>query len=212
LTRIGILGGTFDPIHYGHLILAEATLDQLRLDRVEFLPANDPPHKPDGSVSPARHRAAMVEAAIKRIDYFALNCIEMERTGPSYTVDTLEQLVQTRPKDEFWFIVGGDSLRDLPTWRSPDRILEIASLAVVDRPGAVYDLNTLEQQLPRLRERVAPVEAPLIDLSATELRHRFMLGGSIRFQTPDAVIEYINANDLYSSFRPTGRVEIAEPA
>ena len=122
MTRIGILGGTFDPIHYGHLIIAEAARDQLGLDRIEFIPANDPPHKPDGSVSPAPHRAAMVQAAIGPIDYFVLNCIEIERAGPSYTVDSLEQLARERPGDKFAFIVGGDSLRDLPSWRSPTRI------------------------------------------------------------------------------------------
>jgi nicotinate-nucleotide adenylyltransferase len=197
VAQIGILGGTFDPIHYGHLIIAEAAIDQLGLDRIEFLPANDPPHKPEGSVSPARHRAAMVQTAIDPVDYFELNCIEMERAGPSYTVDSLEQLVRERPQDSFWFIIGGDSLRDLPAWRSPERILELASLAVIDRPGAIYDLAGLEGLVPGLRQRIALVEAPLIDLSATLLRRRFAAGGSIRFQTPDSVIAYMTANGLY---------------
>jgi nicotinate-nucleotide adenylyltransferase len=197
VAQIGILGGTFDPIHYGHLIIAEAAMDQLGLDRIEFLPANDPPHKPEGSVSPARHRAAMVQTAIDPVDYFELNCIEMERAGPSYTVDSLEQLVRERPQDSFWFIIGGDSLRDLPSWRSPERILELASLAVIDRPGAIYDLAGLEGLVPGLRQRIALVEAPLIDISATLLRRRFAAGGSIRFQTPDSVIAYMTANGLY---------------
>jgi nicotinate-nucleotide adenylyltransferase len=197
VAQIGILGGTFDPIHYGHLIIAEAAIDQLGLDRIEFLPANDPPHKPEGSVSPARHRAAMVQTAIDPVDYFELNCTEMERAGPSYTVDSLEQLVRERPQDSFWFIIGGDSLRDLPSWRSPERILELASLAVINRPGAIYDLAGLEGLVPGLRQRIALVEAPLIDLSATLLRRRFAAGGSIRFQTPDSVIAYMTANGLY---------------
>jgi nicotinate-nucleotide adenylyltransferase len=197
VAQIGILGGTFDPIHYGHLIIAEAAIDQLGLDRIEFLPANDPPHKPEGSVSPARHRAAMVQTAIDPVDYFELNCTEMERAGPSYTVDSLEQLVRERPQDSFWFIIGGDSLRDLPSWRSPERILELASLAVIDRPGAIYDLAGLEGLVPGLQQRIALVEAPLIDLSATLLRRRFAAGGSIRFQTPDSVIAYMTANGLY---------------
>ena len=197
MARVGILGGTFDPIHYGHLIIAEAALDQLGLDQVEFLPANDPPHKPEGSVSTPRHRVAMVEAAIRSVDYFALNCIEMEREGPSYTADTLTQLAQSRPDDQFWFIIGGDSLRDLPSWRSPARILDVATLAIIERPGAVYDLDGLDRLIPGLRQRVAPVDAPLIDLSATLLRKRFAAGGSIRFQTPDSVITYMIANNLY---------------
>ena len=197
MAAIGLLGGTFDPIHYGHLIIAEATRDQLELDRIEFLPANDPPHKPDAAVSPAQDRIAMVNAAIDGIPYFVVNCIEMERVGPSYTVDTLERLSERRPADDFFFIVGGDSLRDLPTWRSPARILELASLAVIDRPGATYDVDSLGSVLPGLQGRTAFIEAPLIDISATTLRARCAEGRSIRFQTPDPVIEYISSNALY---------------
>jgi nicotinate-nucleotide adenylyltransferase len=194
---IGLLGGTFDPIHYGHLIIAEATRDQLGLDQVEFLPANDPPHKPDDAVSPVEDRIAMVEAAINGVPYFTLNCIEVERVGPSYTVDTLERLKIRRPQDDFYFIVGGDSLRDFPTWKAPARILELASLAIIDRPGATYDLSGLEATLPALRERSAFIDAPLIDISATILRTRCAEGRSVRFQTPDAVIAYIEAERLY---------------
>jgi nicotinate-nucleotide adenylyltransferase len=197
VASIGLLGGTFDPIHYGHLIIAEATRDQLGLDRTEFVPANDPPHKPDDAVSPVRDRIAMVRAAIDGVPYFTLNCIEVERVGPSYTVDTLERLKVRRPEDDFYFIVGGDSLRDFPTWKSPARILELASLAIIDRPGATYDLSGLEATLPALRERSAFIDAPLIDISATILRARCAEGRSIRFQTPDAVITYIEAERLY---------------
>ena len=197
MAAIGLLGGTFDPIHYGHLIIAEATRDQLGLDRIEFLPANDPPHKPDAAVSPARDRIAMVNAAIEGIAYFAINCIEMERIGPSFTVDTLERLTERRRADQFFFIIGGDSMRDFPTWRSPARIIELTSLAVIDRPGAAYDLETLESMLPGLSARTAFIEAPLIDISATTLRRRCAEGRSIRFQTPDPVIDYITSNALY---------------
>jgi nicotinate-nucleotide adenylyltransferase len=197
VASIGLLGGTFDPIHYGHLIIAEATRDQLGLDQVEFLPANDPPHKPDDAVSPVEDRIAMVEAAINGVPYFTLNCIEVERVGPSYTVDTLERLKIRRPQDDFYFIVGGDSLRDFPTWKAPARILELASLAIIDRPGATYDLSGLEATLPALRERSAFIDAPLIDISATILRTRCAEGRSVRFQTPDAVIAYIEAERLY---------------
>jgi nicotinate-nucleotide adenylyltransferase len=197
VAAIGLLGGTFDPIHYGHLIIAEATRDQLGLDRIEFLPANDPPHKPDAAVSPARDRIAMVKVAIENIPYFDINCIEMERIGPSYTVDTLERLAERRRDDDFFFIIGGDSLRDFPTWHSPERILQLASLAVIDRPGAAYDLELLETVLPGLRARTTFIEAPLLDISATTLRTRCADGRSIRFQTPDAVIDYITSNALY---------------
>jgi nicotinate-nucleotide adenylyltransferase len=197
VAAIGLLGGTFDPIHYGHLIIAEATRDQLGLERIEFVPANDPPHKPDSTVSPVDDRVAMVNAAIEQIPYFTINCIEMERAGPSYTVETLEQLKTRRPADDFFFIIGGDSLRDFRTWRSPGRILELASLAVIDRPGASYDLERIEREMPGLRQRTVFIEAPLIEISATSLRRRCWSGRSIRFQTPDAVIDYITSNALY---------------
>jgi nicotinate-nucleotide adenylyltransferase len=129
VAEIGILGGTFDPIHYGHLIIAEAARDQLRLDWVEFVPANDPPHKPDDAVSPVADRVAMVGLAIDDISYFHLNCVEVEREGPSYTVETLETLTSARPGDTFHFIIGGDSLRDFNSWRSPNRIAHLARLA-----------------------------------------------------------------------------------
>ena len=197
MAAVGILGGTFDPIHVGHLIIAEAARDQLELDRIEFLPANDPPHKPDDTVSSAQRRAAMIEAAIANAVHFSLNGMELERSGPSYTVDTLELLTGTRPRDEFCFIIGGDSLRDLPSWRSPRKILSLATLAVIDRPGARYDLDALEQALPGLRDRVRFVSAPLIDISATSLRSNIAAGKSVRFQTPDTVIAFISAHGLY---------------
>ena len=197
LAAIGILGGTFDPVHYGHLVIAEAARDQLGLDHVEFLPANDPPHKPNDSVSSARDRVAMVSAAIDGIDYFTLNCVEIERAGPSYTVDTLERIREGTPSDDLVFIMGGDSLRDLPSWRSPLRILELATLAVVNRPGVAYELEGMEASLPGLTAGVRFIETPLIDLSSTNLRRLCSLGHSIRFQTPDPVIRYMLENNLY---------------
>jgi nicotinate-nucleotide adenylyltransferase len=197
VAEIGILGGTFDPIHYGHLIIAEAARDQLRLDWVEFVPANDPPHKPDDAVSPVADRVAMVRLAIADISYFHLNCVEVEREGPSYTVETLETLTSARPGDTFHFIIGGDSLRDFKTWRSPNRIAHLARLAVIERPGAEYDLHALERALPDVQDRIDFVRAPLIDLSATGMRSRYAAGQSIRFQTPDPVIAYIERAGLY---------------
>src|SRR5688500_10436685 len=125
LARVGLLGGTFDPIHVGHLIMAEATFDQLGLHRVEFSPASDPPHKPEQSVSPSVHRLKMVEIAIAGVGHFSVNPVELGRAGPSYTVDTLAELRRMRPDDELYFIVGGDSLRDLPAWREPRRIVDL---------------------------------------------------------------------------------------
>jgi nicotinate-nucleotide adenylyltransferase len=197
VAAVGILGGTFDPIHYGHLIIAEAARDQLKLDWVEFLPANDPPHKPDDAVSPVADRVAMVRLAINGVGYFRLNCIETERAGPSYTADTLEQLKSDRTGDQFHFIIGSDSLRDFETWRSPERIVQHARLAVIERPGARYDIDGLESQVPSLMGRVDYVRAPMIDLSASGMRARYAAGQSIRFQTPDPVIAYIESSGLY---------------
>jgi nicotinate-nucleotide adenylyltransferase len=197
MARIGLLGGTFDPIHVGHLILAELGHEALGLDRVEFLVANDPPHKPDSSVSPADLRVAMVRLAIEGIPYFGVNTIELRRTGPSFTVDTLAELSASRPNDEFTFIIGGDSLRDLPSWHRPAEVLRLARLAVIDRPGADYDLEALERMLPGLTSRLDRVAAPAIDISSTALRASVRDGKTIRFQTVEAVRSFIEEHGMY---------------
>ena len=197
MPRVGLLGGTFDPIHLGHLTIAEATFDQLGLDHVEFIPASDPPHKPEHSVSSANHRLRMVEIAIAGIEHFTVNPIELGRTGPSYTVDTLAELRATRPEDDFSFIVGGDSLRDLPDWREPRRIVGLARLAVIARPTATFDLISLETVIPGLQQRLSFIEAPLIDISSRTLREQIRVGRSVRFLTPDAVLDYAKAHHLY---------------
>jgi nicotinate-nucleotide adenylyltransferase len=197
LARVGLLGGTFDPPHVGHLIIAEATRDQLGLERVEFIPASDPPHKPEQSVSPAPHRLRMIERAIAGIDGFLINHIELNRAGPSYTADTLDELRATRPNDEFHFIVGGDSLRDLPEWRDPTRILALARLAVISRPGAAFDLAALETEIPGLADRLDFINAPMIDIASRWLRASMRDSRSVRFQVPDSVIDYAEAHSLY---------------
>ncbi len=197
MAKVGLLGGTFDPIHVGHLIIADAAYDALGLDHVEFLPANDPPHKPEDSVSAADVRAHMVELAIAGTPYFVLNRTELDRTGPSFTVDTLRAMWERRGGDEFTFIIGGDSLRDLPKWRAPERILAMARLAVIDRPGTSYAMDELERALPGVRERIDFIDAPRIDISSTELRNRVREGRSIRFQTADPVRAFIDEMQLY---------------
>jgi nicotinate-nucleotide adenylyltransferase len=197
LARVGLLGGTFDPIHVGHLIIAESTYDQLGLDHVEFIPASDPPHKPEQSVSPAHHRLTMVETAIADIDRFVVNHIELNRVGPSYTADTLDELRSTRPGDEFHFIVGGDSLRDLPAWQDPQRIVSLARLAVISRPGAAFDLAALERDIPGLVDRLDFINAPMIDIASRWLRASMRDGRSVRFQVPDSVIDYAGTHHLY---------------
>ncbi len=196
MTRLGILGGTFDPPHYGHLILAEMAADGLSLDCVLFVPAADPPHKGALRAS-AEHRAALVERAIAGNPRFALSRVDLDRPGPHYTADMLRLLRQEFPAAELVFLIGSDSLRDLPKWSRPGELIRLARLGVMHRPGSAPDLAQLEQGIPGIRERVDWIDAPQIDISATNLARRVSAGLSIRYQTPDAVRAYIEAHNLY---------------
>lgn len=194
--RTGLFGGTFDPVHIGHLIIAEVAFDALGLDSVEFLVAGDPPHKTDETVTPAALRIEMVRAAIADTPHFGINLVELERAGPSYTAETLRQLSAERDEDWF-FIVGGDSLRDFASWREPSEIVRLARLAVIDRPGSTYDLDALDRSAPGIGARIDFVDGPLIDISSTELRERVRIGRSIRFQTVESVRSLIDEKRMY---------------
>ncbi len=197
--KLGILGGTFDPIHLAHLILAQATADHLGLDRVLFAPAGVQPLKRDRPTTPAVHRVAMVEAAIADNPRFALSRVDIDHPGPSYTVDTLDRLRATwGPDAAFWFIIGLDSLASLLAWRDPAGILERTRLAVAPRPSITVDLAALTARLPRLPDQLDWVPAPLIAISASDLRARAAAGQSLRYFVPDPVRAYITAHDLYS--------------
>ncbi len=198
--RIGVLGGSFDPIHMAHLIMAESAREALSLDKVLFIPVREQPLKQGRQVTPTEHRTAMVELAIEGNPYFALSRVDVDRPGPSYTVDTLRQLRQElgdAEKVAIWFIIGVDSLMTLPRWRDPAGILAQARLAVVRRPGITPDLTHLESLMPRLPAHIDWVDAPLIDISATDLRRRIAEGRSIRYCVPEAVAEYIEREKLY---------------
>jgi len=198
--RLGLLGGTFDPVHYGHLLMAECAREQCQLDEVWFVPAAVPPHKQQWTVSPAGQRIEMLELAIGGNDRFSVSRIEIDRGGVSFTVDTLEALHAERPADEWYLILGADSLVDLPTWREPVRIAELATIAVCGRPGFDPQLPALAGVLPATlldsiqRHRV---EMPPLGLSSREIRRRVALGLSIRYQTPRAVEKYIETHELY---------------
>lgn len=194
---MALFGGTFDPPHLGHLITAEAVREALCLDRVEFLPALAPPHKSAEPRSSFDDRAAMVEAAIAGCAGFTINRSEAERSGPSYTVDTLRLRRRERPGEALWFLIGADSLVDLPTWREPSGIIVLARLAVAARPGSRVDLSQVERSLPGVAAATDVVESPLIDLSSRDLRRRVEEGRSIRFRTPEAVREIIERRGLY---------------
>ena len=196
--RVGILGGTFDPPHYGHLILAELAADNLALDRVLFVPAADPPHK-GGLRASAQHRVALVERAIAGNPRFALSRVDLDRPGPHYSVEMV-QLVQAEfPGAALIFLIGGDSLRDLPTWSRPDELIKRVRLGVMRRPGSAPDLTQLEREIPGLGQRIDWIDAPQIEISASALARRVAAGLSIRYQTPDAVRAYIEDHQLYRS-------------
>jgi nicotinate-nucleotide adenylyltransferase len=199
--RIGIFGGTFDPVHHGHLILAEQAREQGRLDEVRFVPAPRPPQKDDRSITSFDQRVEMLQLAIAGHTAFRIDSIEKDRPGPSYTVDTLAELHQRQPEDEFWLLVGGDSLADLPLWREPARIVSSVGLLVLARPGTA--LLSAEELRSRLRLadkvplRLEVIQAPVIDISSRDLRRRVAEGHSIRYFLPRAVEVYIQEKHLY---------------
>lgn len=194
--RLGILGGTFDPPHIGHLILGECAREQLELDRVLFIPAAVQWRKAGRAISDAQHRLEMVRLAIADNPAFHLSTIEIDRGGPSYTADTLEELSVRHPEASLHFIVGQDALEDLPNWRRPQRILQLAWIAVAARDG-VPGPEREAPPLPGLRERLLRIDMPLIEVSATGIRERVGYGRSIRYLVPPAVEAYIRQHGLY---------------
>ena len=183
--RVGVFGGTFDPLHFGHLAIAQAALDGATLDRVIFVPARRSPLKESGPIASAADRLAMLEAATKDEERFTVSRLELDRDGPSYTVDTLEAL---RGDGDLHLILGSDALAALPRWKSPDRIRELATLLVARRPGA-------PEPDPGLGART--FDAPCLDISSRELRARAKRGLSLRYLVPDEVWRHIERRGLY---------------
>ena len=198
LRRLGVLGGTFDPPHYAHLVLAETARVQLQLDRVLFVPARNPPHKFARPIAAAHHRAAMVEAAIADNPAFVLSRVDLDRPGPNYTVGTLALLQQAYPKAELFFLMGGDSLAELHTWHDAAGIVRQAHLAVMNRPGWEADLETLERAVPGIRERLTWLDVPHLDISSTDLRRRARQGLPLRYLVPPPVEDYTRKHRLHT--------------
>jgi nicotinate-nucleotide adenylyltransferase len=199
--RIGVFGGTFDPVHLGHLILAEQCREQARLDRVLFVPSARPPHKQRHPVSPFRHRAEMLQLATAGHPAFRIDELENERAGPSFTVDTLDELKKRYPDAEWFFLVGSDTLAEMHEWHDPAGIVRRAGLLVVARGGErVLSAEELRASL-RLPQgeavRLAVIESPRIEISSRELRRRAALGRSLRYLVPRAVECYIEEKGLY---------------
>ncbi len=202
MRRVGLLGGTFDPIHYGHLVIAEEVRTTLQLSEMVFVPAGKPPHKPGRIVTEAHHRLAMLRLAIASNPHFTISLVDVERQGPSYTVEMLRLLHQQwGAQTAIYFVIGGDSLEYLLTWHDPAGILEqLTTLVAVQRPG--YEetsdyRDALEARLPGIKQRLVIVQAPQLDISATDLRRRVAEGRPIKYQTPEAVEHYIAQHGLY---------------
>jgi nicotinate-nucleotide adenylyltransferase len=194
--RLGLFGGTFDPIHVGHLILAEVCREACSLDRVWFVVAGNPPHK-RGDRTPVADRLEMARIAIAGNPAFEVSEIEAHRPGPHYSVETLERVRAERPSDELWFLIGADSLRDLPTWREPGRIATLATIVVVNRPGIDPATLTAPPNLGPGSRPIQRVDMPPVGIASTDLRHRAAEGRSLRYQVPRGVEAYIEAQKLY---------------
>lgn len=190
--RIGVFGGTFDPPHVGHLLVASAAFDELKLDRLIFIPASRPPHKPGVSAS-AEQRMRMTRAAVGDDSRFEVSDLELRREGVSYSVDTLRSLHGSNPEAELVFLLGVDQFRALPTWREPDEVAKLATLAVMKRGGEAVEVDT--------RYPWTAVDVPRIDLSSTEIRERVWNGRSIRYFVPDAVFDIVGHENLYKAPR-----------
>lgn len=195
--KLGILGGTFDPVHLGHLVLAETARDQLELETVIFVPTGQSWRKAGREISDSRHRLEMVRLAIADNLAFEASRIEIDRPGPSYSDETLEAVVAAHPGAELYFILGADALADLPNWRAPARIVELATLAVAGRP-ADGDVGKSEGAVKGLQARLVAVAMPEIGISASMIRQRARKGASLRYLVPPSVDDYIKSNHLYT--------------
>lgn len=199
--NIGVFGGTFDPVHHGHIAAAQKVKSVLGLETIFFVPAGQPWLKADVEVSSARHRVEMVRLAIAGKRYFQVSTTEVDRSGPSFTVDTIEVLQrQLGAAAKLCFILGSDALSDLPRWKEPSRLIQICQLVAFTRPGFVLPpLDWLESAIPGISEHVTFVEVPQVSVSASDIRRRVAQGASIRRMVPRAVEKYILDHGLYTS-------------
>jgi nicotinate-nucleotide adenylyltransferase len=198
--RLGIFGGTFDPPHIGHLILAMEAYDQLRLDKVLWVIAPNPPHKQGKTITPIEQRIAMVRTAINADEMFALSRVDIDRPGPHYVLDTMHLLHKTCADDSLVFIMGGDSLHDLPNWHEPQKFMEqCSSIGVMRRPGEIIDLSLLISQLPGIENKVEFIDAPLLEISSNKIRALAYQKKPFRYYLPPGVYDQIKVMGLYNT-------------
>jgi len=199
--RLGIMGGTFDPVHYGHLVAAETARNELRLDNVLFIPAGDPPHKIERKITDSELRFQMVETAIRSNEYFKISRMEIDRLGPTYTIDTLRELHEYFPEQELYFITGTDALKEIISWRNSEEIIKLARIIGASRPG--YDcsdfLQRIFQKYPLARERILELEIPALAISSTDIRERVGRNKSVRYLLPEKVRLFIRENQMYQN-------------
>lgn len=195
MRRIGLFGGTFDPPHLAHLVLAERAREQLALDRVIWMPSGRPPHKRGRAIAPTADRERMTRLAVRGNRAFTVSSLETRRRGDSYTIETLRALARQHPRAELFLVIGEDSLDDFRTWREPEAILELATLAVAPRPVA----SARAARRSRRRPRVVWIEAPALMISSSAIRQCARAGGSLRYLVPDPVAAYVAKRGLYKS-------------
>ena len=195
---IGLFGGTFDPPHIGHLILAAEAQSQLGLDRLLWILTPDPPHKRTQAITPLKHRQEMLRLTLSDAPTFELSTIEMDRPGPHFAVDTVNIVASLNPEASLFYIMGGDSLRELPMWHRPEELISgLQAIGVMRRPGDSIDLSTLEEKIPGVSAKIRFVDAPLLEISAHEIRLRIAEGRPYRYFLPAKVYNYIVKHDLY---------------
>ena len=197
--NVGILGGTFDPVHNGHLIVAEVARERFNFNEVLFIPAGQPWLKVEQSITPPQHRLQMLRLALDDRPYFRISEMEIERPGPTYTIDTINALKKRlNAEDELFFILGQDTLMQLPQWYEAQNLIRLCYLVAAPRPGVKKpDLKALEVELPGITQRVMLMKEPLVDISATDIRERAARGLSVRHLVPEPVNRYIKEHRLY---------------
>jgi nicotinate-nucleotide adenylyltransferase len=198
--KLGIFGGTFDPIHLGHLVLAEEALEQLRLERIIWVLTPDPPHKQGISVSSWELRFRLLSFALSDNQRFEISRVDLDRSPPYYAVETMHLLRETHQNDSLIYLMGGDSLQELSTWHNPEMFIEACDgFGIMQRPGSGLDYGNVIQIFPELKGKIHSINAPLLDISSSDIRQRISSGRHFRYFLPTKVYDYVRAHNLYNS-------------